>query len=74
MKVLGHFNHAHAPNGTTTLVLNPRGPRRAALGSGPWGLALGPRCHEFGSVTPGSWTAFRSRIYVSNSINSDKLR
>ena len=52
MKVLGHFNHAHAPNGTTTLVLNPRGPRRAALGSGPLGLALGPRCHEIGSVTP----------------------
>ena len=25
------------PNETTTPVLNPRGPRRAALGSGPWG-------------------------------------
>jgi len=26
-----------SPNETTTLVLSARGPRRAALGSGPWG-------------------------------------
>ena len=33
MKVLGHFNHAHAPNESTTPALSARGPRRAALGS-----------------------------------------
>ncbi len=41
-----------SPNESTTPTLKARGARCVALGSGPWGLALGPRCHEIGSVTP----------------------
>ena len=35
-----HLPLKPSPNETTTPALSARGPRRAALGSGPWGLAL----------------------------------
>ena len=59
MKVLGHFNHAHAPNESTTPALSARGARRAALGSGPWGQPCAFQLFGLGSVTPGSWSLVR---------------
>ena len=51
MKVLGHFNHAHAPNESTTPALSARGARRAALGSGPWGQPCAFQLFGLGLVT-----------------------
>ena len=52
MKVLGHFNHAHAPNESTTPALSARGARRAALGSGPWGQLCEFQRSGLSTVTP----------------------
>jgi len=53
---VGAGKHNYPPNETTPPILKARGPRRAALGSGPWGQPCAFQRFRLSAVTPSSWS------------------